>query len=174
MHCIHHELCLGIRLLPKNCHFLALFEMLEEAFQCLIRQESRFEDCVIVPKGGASWLAVRHLELHQYYLDAHCRIPTLEVGIVGHLEDIVYVFVQHAEQGMVYVVIQQIEIFVVVVNPIGRFDGNGGCKLVAIVGDISWIQWRNERIEFKHRVHLRVHCKIRPSVDKALRAVELL
>jgi hypothetical protein len=105
MHCIHHKLCLGIRVLPKNCHFLALLKMLEEAFWHIIMQESRLEDLVVVPQGGTGRLAIRRLEQRQYHLDAHHWIPTLEVGIVGHLEDIIDVFVRHAQQGAVYVAI---------------------------------------------------------------------
>ncbi len=98
----------------------------------------------------------------------------MEVGIVGHLEDIIEIFVQHVEQGAVYIAIQKIVILVVAVNPICRFDSNGARKLVAVVGDISWIRWSNKRIEFEHPVHLWVHGKTHPSMDKALGAVELL
>jgi hypothetical protein len=97
MHCISNELRLHVQRLPNDGNFLALLDAVNKPFGCIGCCKCQLEQRAIVPKCITVGLAIGDFELFKDELDVHRGVPPWEVQVVGDLETVINVLIEHAE-----------------------------------------------------------------------------
>jgi hypothetical protein len=90
VHHVVHKLRGCVRSGANHGNFLTLLDSVKERLWHIQQIEIGGEDNVVVPNDVRRWLAIRIFQLCKDELNAHCWIPTKEVGIVQY-----FVFVPH-------------------------------------------------------------------------------